>query len=123
MRKIGISLGADVPASISNKPVLVKGIGEVSEEINSKSKYYIVLIKPYFSCNTKKMYEKLDSIGTFKQKYNTKDMIEALKENNIDGISNNLYNAFENTVYGIEQMKKNFLDVNAKRKLNVWKWI
>lgn len=114
MVDIGVTLGADVPQAFYNMPVVARGVGEMIEEIESKAKYYIIAIKPNFSCNTKKMYEKLDS-GKEKvtQKYTLKDMRQALEQGNVKKIAKNLYNVFENEVDNIESIKQEVLKAGA----------
>ena len=60
MIEIGKRLGADVPQGFFNTPIVARGIGEIIEKIKTDIKYYILLLKPEFSCNTKEMFKKLD---------------------------------------------------------------
>ena len=60
MKKIGKELGADIPSMFHEKPLIARGIGEIIEEINDTIKYYLIVIKPNFSCSTKEMYKKID---------------------------------------------------------------
>ena len=113
MKKIGVTLGADVPATFYNTPIIARGIGEKIEEISSKSKYYIVIIKPDFSCNTKEMYEKLDSGNVIEQQYNTKFMKKALEKGDIYKISKNLYNVFETEIKEIDKIKQEIINAGA----------
>lgn len=117
MKKIGVTLGADVPATFHNMPIIARGIGEKIEEIKSKAKYYLVVIKPEFSCNTKEMYEKLDTGNEIKQKYNTKNMIKALEKGNVVKIAENLYNVFETELDKVEEIKKEMLNAGAMGSL------
>lgn len=113
MKKIGQELGADVPATFYNMPVIARGIGEIIEEIKSNSKYYIIIIKPEFSCNTKEMYRKLDEKKNIKQNVNTEEMKKALEKGDILEISSNLYNIFETAVNGLDKIKKDMIKVGA----------
>ena len=105
MIEIGKRLGADVPATFFNVPIIARGIGEKIEKINSNFKYYIVIVKPKFSCNTKMMYEKLDK-ENLEQKINSVKIKMALEKNDIKQISKNMYNVFEIAVENIENIKK-----------------
>lgn len=113
MIDIGKELGADVPASLYNRPIIAKGIGEEIEEINVNFKYYILIVKPKFALSTKEMYKKLDSKEEIIQKYNTQKIRNTLENKDIEGISKNLYNVFENAVDDIEEIKKELINVGA----------
>jgi len=92
---LGKSLGADVVPCLYNKAVLAEGIGEIITKIDTNFKYYIVLIKPELSCNTGEMFKKLDERDKILTIDNSKNVVKALKDNNIELLSNNLYNTFE----------------------------
>lgn len=95
---LGKSLGADVVPCLYNKAVLAEGIGDVITKINTDFKYYILVIKPKISCNTGEMFKKLDSTKREFKRDNSKNMIKALESNDIELLSNNLYNTFESVV-------------------------
>lgn len=92
---LGKSLGADVVPCLYNKAVLAEGIGEIITKIDTNFKYYIVLIKPELSCNTREMFKKLDERDKILTIDNSKNIVKALEDNNIELLSNNLYNTFE----------------------------
>lgn len=92
---LGKSLGADVVPCLHNKAVLAEGIGEIITKIDTNFKYYIVLIKPELSCNTGEMFKKLDERDKVLTIDNSKNVVKALEDNNIELLSNNLYNTFE----------------------------
>lgn len=92
---LGKSLGADVVPCLYNKAVLAEGIGEIITKIDTNFKYYIVLIKPQLSCNTGEMFRKLDERDKILTIDNSKNVVKALEDNNIELLSNNLYNTFE----------------------------
>lgn len=114
---IGKKLGADVPATFFDKPVLARGIGEKTEEIDSNFKYYIVVIKPKFVCNTKEMYKKIDEGKEITQKYNSEKIKEALENKNLDAITENLYNVFETAVKESTKIKNDIISAGAKNAL------
>lgn len=113
MLEIGVKLGADVPQSLYNTPVIARGIGEKIEKIKSNAKYHILVIKPEFTCNTKEMYDKLDKGNITKQEYNTNKMKQALEEGNAKEVAKNLYNVFELTIEKAEEIKKEIIEVGA----------
>lgn len=113
---IGKSLGADVVPCLYNRAVLVEGIGDIITKINTNLKYYILIIKPEISCNTKTMYQKLDSKSYIKQIHKSEEIINALENNNIEKLSNNLYNVFENVIEEnetIQNLKKELIKNGA----------
>lgn len=94
LEEIGKSLGADVVPCMYNGAVLAGGIGEKIQKINTKYKYYFVIIKPNFSCNTGEMYRKLDAKKR-KSNSSSKELINALTDENFEKLSKNLMNDFE----------------------------
>lgn len=98
IEEIGKSLGADVVPCMYNRVVLAEGIGEKITRIDTNFKYYILVVKPDLSCNTGKMYQKLDSIKREEKMSSTKSVINALENNDIELLSSNLYNSFEEVV-------------------------
>lgn len=95
---LGSSLGADVVPCMYNKVVLAEGIGDIITEIDADFKYYILVIKPKLFCNTKEMYNKLDSTERNLETSNTENVIKAIENKNIELLSKNLYNSFEEVV-------------------------
>ena len=61
MEVLGKSLGADVVPCFYNQAVKAEGIGEIITNIDTHFKYYMVIIKPKIACNTKEMFQKLDT--------------------------------------------------------------
>ena len=113
MQEIGIELGADVPAAFFDTPLIARGIGEKIEVISKKIKFYVVIIKPNFSCSTKYMYNKLDNESQIKQKYNSDIVKNMFINRNVKGIAENLYNVFENGVNDIEKIKDELIKTGA----------
>lgn len=94
---ISAKLGADVVPCLYNRALKAQGIGEIIEEINTNFKYYFVIVKPKVSFSTKVMYEKIDSQEpTYTN--TTEKMILSLENNNLNAISLNLYNSFEEVI-------------------------
>ena len=77
IENIGKSLGADVVPCLYNQAVKAEGIGEIITPINTNFKYYLVIIKPKISCNTKEMYKKIDEQKNLIQEKNTKKRINS----------------------------------------------
>lgn len=99
IEEIGVKLGADVVPCLYNTAIKANGIGERITKINTDFLYYILVIKPKFSCSTKEMFKKLDNNKKRKVNLqNTENIIKALETSNIKLLANNLYNTFEEAV-------------------------
>ena len=109
---LGKSLGADVVPCMYNKAILAEGIGEIITRINTNFKYYILVLKPEFECNTGKMYQMLDAKDRNLEKENTENVINALENKNIEILSSNLYNSFEEVV-DVNNIKEDLLKNRA----------
>ena len=117
---LGKSLGADVVPCFYNKAVKAEGIGDIITNIDTNFKYYMVIIKPKISCNTKEMYQKIDAKKDLKQLHTTDDIIKALETKDIQLLANNLYNVFEEVIQEkeiIENVKKELIKSGALQAL------
>ena len=116
MEIIGKSLGADVVPCLYNRALLAKGIGEKITTINTRFKYYIVIIKPNMGCNTKEMYSLIDQKKDIVKLDLTNNIISGLEQNNISLIANSLFNTFEYVQPDdslIQNLKKEFIRLGA----------
>ena len=68
LMKIGASVGSDVPFFFSGGSAIVRGRGEIVESIELPTNYYIVLIAPDFSINTKWAYSQFRNSLTSAEK-------------------------------------------------------
>ncbi len=121
IKNIGKSLGADVVPCLYNKAVLAEGIGDIITPIPTNFKYYIIIIKPDISCNTKKMYKKIDEKKRFMQTKNSDKMVKALQQKDIELLTNNLYNIFEEALeekHILQGIKEALIHQGAIRKFN-----
>lgn len=110
------TLGADVIPCLYNRAILAQGIGDIITRINTNLKYYILIIKPKISCNTKTMYQELDTRNDIKKIHKSEELINALESNNIEKLSHNLYNVFENVIEEkeiIQNLKKELIKNGA----------
>lgn len=98
IESLGKSLGADVVPCFYNKAVKAEGIGDIITKIDTNFKYYMVIIKPQICCNTKEMFQKLDSEENIQQLHTSLNIIKALENKNIQLLANNLYNVFEKVI-------------------------
>lgn len=122
IEKIGKDLGADVVACFYNRALLAEGIGEIITPIHTNLKYYLVIVKPKLSCNTKEMYKKIDEENEIEQPDNCNKIILALENNQIEIVAQNLYNIFENVIEEdlIQKIKEELIKQGAIRKFNDW---
>ena len=105
LKSIAKSLGADVVPCMYNGAVLAQGIGEKITKIDTNFKYYFVIIKPNFYCNTAQMYKKLDEKGNLKR-IRSKEVMEALETNDFEFLSQNLINDFEEVLEDNEEYRE-----------------
>jgi len=113
--EIGRSLGADVVPCMFNL-VKSEGIGDIVTKIKSNLTYYVLLMKPDFTCNTRIMYEKIDENPNLTQKYNTDEVIEILKNGDVEDLKGKLYNVFEKVIEQnneLNKIKQDFLTSGA----------
>lgn len=111
LQVVGGKLGADVPFCIMGQAVLNKelecpqqgkigtcaiatGIGEKLEVIPSM-KSWVLLSKPPISVSTVQVYGKL-KLEEIKERPNTKELVEGLKQRNYQKITKNMINVLEN---------------------------
>ena len=95
LKSLGFKLGADVPFCIVGNAALAEGVGEKLTYIKGLSKDVSILVcKPELFVSTKDVYEGLD-LNNLKQRPNNKLLIEYLKDDNIEGVSNNMVNVLE----------------------------
>ena len=120
MESLGKSLGADVVPCFYNKAVKAEGIGDIITNIDTNFKYYMVIIKPKISCNTKEMFQKLDTEEDIQQLHTSENIIKALENKDIYLLANNLFNVFEEVIQEkeiIQQIKKEFIKNGALQAL------
>ena len=62
LRKLAVTIGADVPFCLTGGTALAEGIGEKLTPLPALPKVRLILVKPPFSVNTKEVYEKYDTL-------------------------------------------------------------
>jgi 4-diphosphocytidyl-2-C-methyl-D-erythritol kinase len=60
LMSMGLSLGADVPFFLFEKPALASGIGEKLEEYPDLTPYHVILIYPGFGISTAEVFQNLN---------------------------------------------------------------
>lgn len=107
---MAIKLGADVPFFIKGGCMRSQGIGEILTPQKPLEKGYILLAKADVKPSTGEMYKRLDSQKTVLT--DTEKTLECIKNNDLVGLSQNLYNAFE-TVWPQSTVKAELDETNA----------
>lgn len=91
-RKIAISIGADVPFCLYNKPARVRGIGEDLSFIKVKKPYQVLIVKPQYGLSTRSIYEAYDSIEDEIVHPNIDELLLGLLNDDEELIKKNLVN-------------------------------
>lgn len=89
---LGLSIGADVPFCIFNKPARCQGLGEKLTFINLKKKYYVLLIKPNQGISTAEAYKAFDDLEIKPNLCNVDKVIEALENGDDDLLAKEINN-------------------------------
>lgn len=97
LHELANSLGSDVPFCMQGGTALATGRGDVLRPLPKLLSCFCVLVKPRFSLSTKAMFSKLDC-GKLKCHPDTGGVVEALKRNDLRGVSRRMYNIFEDLV-------------------------
>ena len=95
--EIGLSVGADIPFCLMGGTSLARGKGEKLTELENMPDCYIVIGKPWRGMSTKAVFAEIDSHPIEKHP-DTEGMINAIREGNIQSISERVYNVFEPVV-------------------------
>jgi len=94
MKQLGVKIGADVPYCIEGGTKLSEGIGEVLTNLPAPPKAYLVIAKPDINVSTKFVYENLHA-NSLTYHPDVDGMIAALKEEDLQGITDRLGNVLE----------------------------
>lgn len=96
MSKLGEEIGSDVPFFIHNELAVVRGRGEDVEKLDSSIKLFLLLIKPDFGFQTKKVFSNLP------QKIESENKIDKVvvgfRESDLEKIVANLKNDLESGI-------------------------
>jgi len=90
INRIALSIGADVPFFLKGKPCLATGLGENLSEIEIKSSYHCLIVKPQQGLSTKAVYEVADNFE--KADIDTSKILAALNEDDIEELGKNIGN-------------------------------
>lgn len=116
--EMGEKIGADIPFCILGGTARATQKGTEIKKIPSFNSYFLVLTKPGISVCTKKAYSLFDS-AEIKSVKNFEKLEESLKNRDLSGISNNLFNRFEELIQSSEvsKLKKKMCDLGAVSSL------
>ncbi len=122
MIDIGKNIGSDVPFQIIGGTVLVEGYGEKLTKIDNIEGLNIVLVNPGINISTKWAYEIFDHANNNKINENRiNNIIKAIKNKDLQNISDNLYNDFDKVVSEkypeIKNIKKELVNLGAMNAL------
>ena len=99
LREIGEELGMDVPFCIQNGTALAYHRGEkVTPLPPINPPLWIIIINPGFKISSEWAYNNIDLDQIKREKNNTKAMLKALKEGELEEIVKNLFNSFEELI-------------------------
>ncbi|WFD10129.1 4-(cytidine 5'-diphospho)-2-C-methyl-D-erythritol kinase [Tepidibacter hydrothermalis] len=116
LMELGLQLGADVPFCILGGAAVAEGIGEKLTRIEGLESVKILICKPDILVSTKWVYENLDINGLSKRP-NTKNILNNLKENDVQALAKNMCNVLEsvteNEYTQIKEIKKKMIEHHA----------
>ncbi|MBO4852533.1 MAG: 4-(cytidine 5'-diphospho)-2-C-methyl-D-erythritol kinase [Schwartzia sp.] len=91
---LGEKLGSDVPFCIEGGTMLATGRGEILRRLPDLPQLFVVLAKPPISVSTAWAYKTYDQVGVARHP-DTKAMLAALDEGNVEKIAGGLANVLE----------------------------
>lgn len=94
LMEYGVRLGADIPYCVMRGTALSEGIGEVLTPLDPMPDCYILIGKPGVSVSTKFVYTNLKA-NDLEKHPDIDGMLQALKENNLYGITDRMENVLE----------------------------
>jgi 4-diphosphocytidyl-2-C-methyl-D-erythritol kinase len=94
MLEIGQKFGSDIPYCIIQGTALATGLGETLTLLDPFPECSVVLLKPKFGVSTATVYKNYH-INEEKEHPNTKELLSAIANNNLDYICSNLVNVLE----------------------------
>ncbi len=108
---LGLKLGADVPYCIKGGTALCKGIGEEVTPLKGFKDKVIILVKPPFGVSTNSVYQEFN-IEKARNHPNTSLIIDAINNDNLKMVCNNMKNLLENVT-----LRKHKILINIKEEM------
>jgi len=116
LEKIGITIGSDVPFSITGGTKLAKGRGEILTDLPDIPHCYIVICKPHFSCSTPELFGRVNC-DKIRARPDTDGLLKALDAGDLGGVARRMYNVFEDVLprgkHEIVEIRNSLLDYGA----------
>ena len=116
MHDIAKNIGSDVSFCIEGGTALGEGLGEKLTLLPGIPDCYILLVKPDISVSTKKIYEGIE-LNKIYERPDIKEMIKAIKNNDIIGLSKKLCNVLETVTIKqypmIKELKQKLMEYGA----------
>lgn len=113
-------IGSDVPFCIRGGTALARGRGELLAELPDIPELWLVLAKPLLEVSTAEIYQNFDP-RRVAERPNTGAMIKAVRDGNINGITENLANVLESVTLSrypvVLQVKQAMKDSGVRRAL------
>lgn len=107
LQKIGVTIGADVPFFIENKPMIATGIGEILDPIELPFSFKVKIVFPGIPSNTSEAYKNLNP-----NNFTTSKDLRQLLLMPAETWKENILNDFEPSVFmRIPQLKQLKLDM------------
>ena len=112
LMNIGLKLGADIPYCINGGTALCEGIGEKITTLQPFKDKILVLVKPSFGVSTKEVYKSFN-LDRVKVHPKTESLIEAMEQDNLYYVANNMKNLLENVT-----LRKHNILIKIKEDMN-----
>ena len=98
LKKIGLKLGADVPFCLTGGAAVGRGVGEVLTTISPLENVPILLVNPGLEISSASAYQGLN-LRFSRQLRDVKVSARYVRESNLEGVSQSLYNCLESSVF------------------------
>ena len=92
LKKIGLSIGSDVPFCLLDRPARVRGRGEIIEPIKVAYPYYVLIVKPQIGLATKTVYESFDQVKDHIRRPDINRLISALEKDDQEEMKKSMAN-------------------------------
>ncbi|MGD9580252.1 MAG: 4-(cytidine 5'-diphospho)-2-C-methyl-D-erythritol kinase [Vampirovibrionia bacterium] len=110
IKRLALSLGADVSFFLKGGAAIGKGIGDILEPIKPAD-LDIVLLKPKnISVSTPEAYNLYDELSIKPTPKRMFDIVNSMADNNVESISSNLFNSLEYAVFKVKPELKAYKD-------------
>ena len=118
LKKIALTLGADIPFFMEKSVSLVSGIGEQIHRVSIDSRYPLIIVYPGFSVSTAWAFKKFKFGLTIKKLNDIKiDLIARYKNNKAVNWVHDIHNDLESATFQkypiLADIKKQFMEIGA----------